>query len=76
MIVAVRNHRAILFMEGLWMSLENPLEDCLKYQRLFKVKRGNIEAMKRPGDEIVLINHHVKSSRSLAIISSRSAMSH
>ena len=54
MMAAVRNQKAILSMEGLWMSPDRPLEDCLKYQRLFKVKRGIIEATKRPGDEIVV----------------------
>ena len=76
MTAAVTNEKAIISMGGLWLSLDTLLEHRLKYQRLFKVKRGNIEAMKRPGDEIALINHHVKSSRSLATISSRSAMSH
>ena len=36
------------------MFPDRPLEDRLKYQRLFKVKHAIIEATKRPGDEIVV----------------------
>ena len=36
------------------MSPDKPLEDRLKYQRLFKVKRGIIETTKRQCDEIVI----------------------
>ena len=48
------------------MSPERPLEDRLKYQRLFNVKRGIIEATKRPGDEIVVD----KSPRKIFAVSS------
>ena len=54
MMAAVRNQKAILSMEGLWMSPDRPLEDRLKYQRLYKVKRGSLEAPKRLGDDIVV----------------------
>ena len=51
---AVRNQKAIVSMESLWMSPDKPLEDRLKYQRLFKVKRGIIETTQRQCDEIVI----------------------
>ena len=36
------------------MAPDRTLEDRLKYQRLFKAKRGIIEATQRPGAEIIV----------------------
>ena len=54
MMAAARTKKSIASMEGFWMAPDRSLEDRMEYQRLFKEKRGIIEATNRPGYEIVV----------------------
>ena len=54
MMSLVRGQKTNPHLQRLWVSPDRPFEDRIKFQRLFKAKRGIIEATKCDGDSIVV----------------------
>ena len=50
----VRGSKINPHLQGLWVSPDRLFEDRIKFQRLFKAKRGIIKATKCDGDSIVV----------------------